>query len=279
MKRFIYLLLAIMLLPSCNVFIPEDPNERVFSFRLMGTKADSPPLDELVSKIQMMLFDMEGNKVLPKIVTQNVGDNDFGKIHLSVEPGNYILVGVGHSGLATATIESTSKISFTLKDGIKITDTFVGYSTVTVAEDKKEYSVVLVRRTAKIIFKYQLEGGFDSVEKMRFKYTGGSASIDPQGYGNTKSTQTETRLKANDGIYELYTFPYQASTGLVKMTVDALDSNGNTVKSVTYDQIPVEENWETTYEGSYFNGTTGSSNFTFGFYINGNWAGSHTYNF
>lgn len=280
MKKLVFLLLP--LLVSCGDFLgkPDAPKGNVvFKIVTKSVTGEEMPITELANRINAMVFDSNGNKALSKVLSQTSEDANFGNFGVDLAEGEYIIVLAVHSSLANASFDSPSKISFTLKDGVKVTDTFTDYQKFTVTSAKQTIDLYPIRKTAMVRFVFEDESTPEEVVKFRFKYTGGSANVDPNNYGCTKSTQTEVRLKNGENIYEVFTFPYEAVEGKLNMTVEALDVNETVLKAVNFPSVPITMNQISEYHGKFFAGdiNTGSTNFVI--HINGDWAGINTYTF
>ena len=275
---FMAMVLTVMLLASCESFMPQRGVTVKFEIGEPETKAVTTDIADHATKLNVMLFDVEGNKVLSKVISQTNDNAEFGNVHIDVEDGEYILVGVAHSSPTNATITSPSKVSFTLKDGYKITDTYTCCSPITIIDGEDPEGETLIRKSAMVRFIFLDTEVPSEVVKFRFKYTGGSATINPGGTGYTKSTQTETRVKNAQGKYDIYTFPYMSTTGKLQVTIEALDSQDNTLRTRVINDVFVETNFMTEVSGYYFSGGNSTEN-TYTFGLDPEWAGVHTITF
>ena len=113
------------------------------------------------------------------------------------------------------------------------------------------------------------------------EYTGGSANFNPQTLeGITKSSQSEKRIRNDLMIHQAYTFPYLATSCLLKITVSATDMDGTVIRKRVFEDVPVTRNRITSYVGHFFE--PGDGQFTqsdFGFVVHADWDGEdfHTY--
>ena len=81
-------------------------------------------------------------------------------------------------------------------------------------------------------------------------------------------------------MYTIYTFPYMARDGVLKVTVSALDAQGTVIRKRTFEDVPVTRNRITTYTGKFFE--EGDGQFTqsdFGFVVHADWDGEDNYDF
>lgn len=83
-------------------------------------------------KLNVMLFDAQGNRVFDKVKTQLSTDEDFCTLSLQLTAGTYWVVAVGHSSTISATIKSPEVVQFTASEGEKLTDTFCHCSQITI---------------------------------------------------------------------------------------------------------------------------------------------------
>ena len=246
-----------------------------------GDTVRSSACSQYFSKLALQVFDGSGQKVLDKVRTQTTADEAFGHLGVSLAEGRYWVVAVGHSSRISPSIKSLQMVQFTAQDGEKLTDTFSFCDTITITSEPIEREAWMERRTA--MFRLQIIDDEipTSVAAIRFDYRGGSANFNPStGQGCTKSTQSELREYRPDGIYEIYTFPYLASDGVLQITATALTADGTTIRTRTFADVPVTCNRITTYRGQFFLPGDGEiTQTTFGFYVNGEWLGEDIYNF
>ena len=245
------------------------------------TRSSSNP-DDYFEKLNVQLFDALGDKVLDKVCTQEVGDvDDFGSVELQLADGTYSVVAVGHSSIKSATIKSTQMVQFTASDGEKLTDTFCYCGSISVSDGHRQFDLTMNRVAAKFRVVMTDDDIPPQLAKIKFDYTGGSANFNPStGMGCTKSTQSETRAVSTDGIYEIYTFPYQSDICKLKVTLSALTADGTIIYKRTFEDVPVTRNRITTYRGEVFGEGGGQLTQTgFGFVVNGDWEGEDIYEF
>jgi hypothetical protein len=236
-------------------------------------------IGDYFQKLNIMLFDADGQKVFDKVRTQLATDDDFGTLSAHLQAGTYTVVAVGHSSLVSATIKSPQMVQFTAKDGQKLTDTFCYCGEVTIGNTPEQFQLKMHRVCAMVdvvATDETVPAGFDRVV---ISYTGGSANFNPTTFeGTTKSTQSEARTKADR--YQVFTFPYMATTGTLKMTLSMQTADGTVLAVRTIDEVPVTRNRITRYTGHLFDDTPGEITQTgFGFMIETDWDGidEHTF--
>lgn len=287
MKRLVYLLIPLLLV-SCSDFFGTSTKKGVTVRFRCGvdeqTKVNQVALSEVATKLHVMVFDDYGNKCLSKIITQTSDNPDFGEVTFTVnETGHYTAVAVAHSGPANASIESLSKVSFTVKDGLKNTDTFIKASDFNVNLDEGDIetpAALLHRKSAMVRFIFSDTDFPDELVKFRFKYTGGSANVNPTtGEGCTKSTQTEVRLRNDSNIYEIYTFPYNSDKGNLSVTIEGVSASDAILKTVTIEKVYVEAEYISEYTGSLMIPNTPSNGVGIVFMADSEWKGTYTYTF
>ena len=233
------------------------------------------------TKLNVQVFDAWGEKAFSTMKTQTSDDSEFGHLTCQLEAGTYTVVAVGHSSIKSATIKSPQMVQFTASDGEKLTDTFCYCGQIEVGNEELQQTFTMQRVAAMVQLKLTDEDVPESFTKMTIGYTGGSANFNPTTFeGTTKSTQSENRTKSDTSTYQVFTFPYLAETGTLKMTVTAYDAQGNTLRQRVFDAVPVTRNKITTYTGHFFEDGDGDiTQSGFGFTINGDWDGEDTYTF
>ena len=233
------------------------------------------------TKLNVQVFDQAGNKVFDKVKTQTSSDEGFGQMKLQLAAGSYTVVAVGHSSTISATIKSPTVCQFTASNGEKLTDTFCHCSKIEVGEDGDSFTLSMYRAVAMIQLCFSDETTPDNFAHVKMEYTGGSANFNPSTLeGITKSSQSETRATNGLNIYQAYTFPYMAVSGVLKLTVTALDTDGNVIRKREFENVPVTRNRISTYNGRFFE--DGDGEFTmsdFGFVVHADWDGEDIYEF
>lgn len=222
-------------------------------------------LSDVCGRLNVAVFDQSGKKV--KTVAQVVSDVDFGVVGLSLSPGSYQVVVIGHSCTGSATITSPEKVTFPSN---KVTDTFYYCGELTATTEKQEVGINLQRSVA--MLRLKLTGVANDVASLKFYYLGGSSTFSPDaGLGVVNSKQTEVRAFSNDGVYEIYTFPHSTQDVLTKVTVTALDAGDNEVSECLIENVPVTVNRITLYEGDFVSG--GGSPLSVNINVNAEWEG------
>ena len=276
---------AVITLTACEKAIaPENRPEGNVTLHFSMTNAD-PTTRALsaayFSKLNIMLFDADGERVFDRVKTQTADDDDWGTLSLKLTAGTYTVVAVGHSSHNSATIKSPEVVQFTASDGEKLTDTFCHCSQITVDGDAQQYDLDMYRAGAMIQFVLKDEEFPANFSHFLMEYTGGSANFNPTTLeGITKSSQSEKRTTNGIQIYQAFTFPYMATSCNIKMTCSALDVDGTVIRKRVFDDIPVTRNRITTYTGPFFE--EGDGVFTmsdFSFMIHADWDGEDFYTF
>ena len=287
MKKTFLLMALCLMMAACERGIGTDGMTQGDNVTLLFTTSTQDVTRVTVSvgdyftKLNVMLFNADGTKAFDKVRTQYATDEGFGQLSLALAAGTYKIVAVGHSSIKSATIKSTEMVQFTASDGEKLTDTFCYCGTITVGEAPEQHNLVMNRVSAMVQFKLTDEEVPAAFARMKFDDTGGSANFNPTTFeGTTKSTQSENRAANAADVYQVYTFPYMAVSGSLKMTVTALDEDGNALRTRTFEAIPVTRNKITTYTGHFFEEGDGEiTQSGFGFTVNGEWDEELNYNF
>lgn len=233
------------------------------------------------SKLNVQLFDENGQKVFSTVKTQTKDDEGFGTMAVELADGVYTVVAVAHSSARSATIKSPEVVQFTAQDGEKLTDTFCHVSTVEVSSDCHSFTLPMYRAVAMVQLHLTDETLPKDVWYIKADYSGGSANVNPTTLeGITKSNQSERRIKNDLRLHQFFTFPYMAESGTLKMTISATTSDGAVLRQRTFDAVPVKRNRITTYEGKLFgDGDWTATMSDFSFIIHADWDGEVRYEF
>jgi len=288
MKRIFCALAVAMTMTACEKPQIDENESGNVTLSFVPTTADIPVTDvtraavyigDYFEKLNVMLFNADGEKVFDKVKTQTIDDSDFGNLNMSLAAGTYTVVAVGHSSIKSATIKSSQMVQFTASDGEKLTDTFSYCGQVTVSESGGRHELVMNRVCAMLRFRFTDADIPSAFARLKIDYTGGSANFNPTtGEGCTKSTQSESRLPAAE--YQVFTFPYLSTDGTLKVTVSALTADDAVIRQRTFTNIPVTRNRITTYTGKFFEDGDGNIVQTgFGISVNPEWDGETEFDF
>lgn len=262
--RFIPITLFAVLLISCEKELWQEERQAADGNLVLAYRTDS------LRKMNVQLFRQDGSKLLDHVQTQTSDDAGFGRMVLKADTGRYVLVAVGHSSAVSASIKSPQQVVFTAKDGRKLTDTFCAVVELHTDGSQQLITLPLQLVTACVSFRFTdaLPVGTTA---LRFDYSGGSANVNPSTLeGCTRSTQSELRAVSSNGVYEIWTFPYMARNGVLKVTVNTLDAHGAMLYSRTMSGVPVSRGKVTNVSGSLIPSDTG-----IGFVVNDDWDGEY----
>ena len=282
-SKILFLFLAIALTSCEKQIVPEAADADNVTLTFQPTLRDITRGTSVTAfkKLNVMLFDAQGNRVFDKVKTQLSTDEDFCTLSLQLTAGTYWVVAVGHSSTISATIKSPEAVQFTASEGEKLTDTFCHCSQITIGENAAEFTLPMYRAGAMIQFCLTDESVPDNFAYFLMEYTGGSANFNPTTLeGITKSTQSEKRIRNDLMIHQAYTFPYLSTSCLLKITVSATDMDGTVIRKRTFEDVPVTRNRITTYTGKFFE--EGDGQFTqsdFGFVVHADWDGEDFYKY
>ena len=274
-RLFFFVFVLVTLVASCEKLDASLPSKGgknlTLSFSADAATRATPA--ECFTKLHLMLFDQYGSKAFTQAKTQNAGDENFGTFSIAVGEGTYTVVAVGHSSPVAASIKSLQQVTFTASDGRKLTDTFCYCGQVVVGSEPQRYDLTMSRVCAMLRFVFTDSDVPANSVRWQFSYTGGSANFNPSSSeGCTKSTQSEVR-NATEPL-QVYTFPYLAADGSLKVTVSALDAAGVVLRQRVFENIPVTRNRITTYTGKFFEEGDGQiTQSGLGFTVNDQWSG------
>lgn len=211
----------------------------------------SQPVSDLCKQIDLAVF--QGGVRTVK-TTQKAGDKDFGTLSVALAPGAYKAVIVAHNQDKTPTMTNAEKITFSGD----LSDTFSWSDDITVGEGNGLDVDVSMHRVVAMVRFVTTDKVPDNVSTMQFYYTGGSSTLDGlTGTGCVNSRQTvkfsiTDDMKGKPATFEIYTFPKSDSKEL-KIEVTGLDATGNTVRSHTFNNVPINRNQITQFTGELFN--------------------------
>ncbi|MCQ2057644.1 MAG: FimB/Mfa2 family fimbrial subunit [Bacteroidaceae bacterium] len=241
------------------------------------TKGITSPVG-ICSKISFAVYSYEGDALTKKQENQDFGSEGFGCATFNLEEGTYRVIVIAHGGDSNPTMTNPSKITFSNKDGLKTTDTFLYSADVDITKDTRELNLDLKRVVAMFQIRLDDEDLPEGVKQLRFDYTGGSSTIDGMtGLGCVNSKQSET-LDCQPGTmeYGVYTF-IRSDSNTLKVKVSALDGSGAVLKEMELQDVPITCNYITRYTGKMFANEILTS--AFSVTLNGEWAGTNDYTF
>lgn len=201
-------------------------------------EVEGKPLEDYCSRLSIAIFDGEEKVKTLNLTAEKDGYEDIG---INLEAGKYRMVAIGHNGSGNCTISSPEKVKFYKN---KMTDTFFYYGTFNVIDGEDTDDYILLKR-AVAQFKVHITDATIPAEahSIKFYYTGGSSTLDAvTGYGCVQSRQTETfKLQEGNRDFSVYTFPREENKGL-KMTINILDADAQSIKEYSKEGIPVKRN-------------------------------------
>lgn len=239
-----------------------------------GTPAEKA-VGDVCSRLSLAVFKEDGEKLF-KNINSTSSDDNFGTFGVDIPNGTYQVVLFAHSGEKNVTISSPTE----LNADYKVTDSFYTYETINVNDETKDFSFSLKRCVAKIHLTFTVP--LDSnIKQMRFSYTGGSSTLDATtGFGKVNSRQSEKQAIDNydKPEFDIYTYPHEESDEL-KITVEALDAQGNIVQQKELNGIPVKLNYTTEVKGDFFGENPDDGRGKITVTLNDEWAGTIPYYF
>lgn len=201
-------------------------------------EVEGKPLEDYCSRLSIAIFDGEEKVKTLNLTAEKDGYEDIG---INLDAGKYRMVAIGHNGSGNCTISSPEKVKFYKN---KMTDTFFYYGTFNVRDGEDTDDYILLKR-AVAQFKVHITDATIPAEahSIKFYYTGGSSTLDAvTGYGCVQSRQTETfKLQEDNRDFSVYTFPREENKGL-KMTINILDADAQSIKEYSKEGIPVKCN-------------------------------------
>lgn len=246
-----------------------------------GATRAAVPIVQIATRLSVVVFAADGSKVQTIVQMLDKQTDDFGNVGLQLAAGDYRVVCIAHSGEGNCTVSSEDKVTF---HNNKVTDTFAYCGTLSIADaaDRQTIDITLHRRVARFRLMLTDDELPARLSQMKLYYLGGSSTFSPAlGCGIVQSKQTELRQVGQDGprVLDIYTFPHEEDDRLTRLTVTALDADGQTLKERVFENVPVAVNETTQYEGRFFGagGTTGGDGLTLT--ADGEWGATHRYSY
>ncbi len=208
---------------------------------------------DVATRLNFLVY-QDGSKV--KTINQKSDDSSFGTVSVSLAPGSYQLLVLGHSCAANPTTASPEKIQFNNTE-TSYSDTFYHYGDLTVGDEDGETEAELHLKRAVSLFRLTIcDAKPAQVAKLRLYYSGGSGALNAlTGYGcvNSKQTMWFDLNSQSNAPYtcDAYTFLHN-DTGTLKVTATAYSANDEVLYEHTFNEVSMERNHITEYSGNFF---------------------------
>lgn len=263
------LIYAVTVLPVCSCsgrihVIPDDDDMRI-PVTLRVSSLEQVPFDDakqtravnsdVCRAISFAVYTVSGDSYTRvQNVNQSADDESFGTVTFRLEEGDYKVLVLAHNGDMSPTTTNPQKIEFNKnKTTTKMTDTFLYWSDLTIADGTTSFNLDLTRAVA--MFQLNLTDSAipENVSQLKFYYQGGSSTLDAtSGYGCVASKQTEViDVTPGKNTYEVYTF-IRTNSNSLEMTVSALNSEGEVLKEMKFTDVAITKNYKTRYTGEMF---------------------------
>ena len=149
MRQLIFSLIVVLILASCEKPVldgsPVDIGNITLTFEPTRHDYTRGAAVTAFTKLNVQLFDKNGEKVFEKVKTQLSTEDDFCTMSLKLSEGTYTVVAVGHSSHNSATIKSPESVQFTASDGEKLTDTFCACQQIVVGGSAANFTLPMYR--------------------------------------------------------------------------------------------------------------------------------------
>lgn len=245
----------------CNVTFNIRQFEQIPFDNAYGSRATD--IKDLCSHINLAIF--FGTERL-KSESQKTSDSNFGTFSLNLDEGTYQALIVAHNQSKSPQTTNPEKIQFEND----LTDVLYWGKEISIKADSSQtFDVDMHRQVAMIRF-ITTDSVPQNLASVKFYYTGGSAGLNAYtGEGSVNSKQTAIRTITSDmigkpAVFEIYSIPKENNP--LKIQVTGLDSTGNQIFELTFNNVAIQRNVITQYKGKLFTGTNGgavgSSKFT-----------------
>ncbi len=224
-------------------------------FGPLGTKAGN--LAAACSKISYCVLNASGNEIYRKLVHQSKDkDESFGTLSFKLEEGEYKLVVIAHSCATNPKLDSPDKLEIpTNKNGLRVTDTFLYNSKLTVSKGMQPINISLNRVVAG--FELRLTGTPvpDDVDYVEFEFgTNVGFNLNPKTGLSVKSNSKYTEKVAvlpGDTVVCANVFVSEDPTS-ADVTVTAYDKSGGVFRKTVVQDAPFTKNKKTICRGDLF---------------------------
>lgn len=197
-------------------------------------------------RLNYALYDDSGTRV--EMLTQKMGDADFGVASFALEKGDYHLVVVGHNALSNPSFKANEKVTIS---GKNLTDTFWGSDELHVGDEDVSKNLSL-RRIVALVRIIPDDKMPEKADTMRIGYRGSRGSFDGlTGYGSTTAQQyVNLGMSPSDRQFEFYMIP-RAEQDTLNLMVEAYSPTGIVAKKEIA-KVPVRRNSATICRGNLF---------------------------
>ena len=261
--------------PELNVSINRDATMKDTTVTISFTRFYMQPMtraavSEVATRIDLWITDGSTTEV----VNQSSSDANFGTISISLEKSKtYTVYAVAHKGDGPATL-TDGIISWPddkVKDTFWYTTSFSPATTTTInAEMHRIVAMFRIETTDAIpatAKKMRITQG--SVYDRWNVTSGATHQLDRVSTINISSTNAD-----GTATFNAYSIASDTQT-LHTITVEALDANDATIQSKTFVNVPLRNNYRTTYRGEFFT----SQNMSMSFSVASDWSSFDTTTF
>jgi len=204
---------------------------------------------DMCSRLNFLVYDEDGERIEQEV--QDVSDEEFGQVALTIPKGRYYLVVLAHSSNGNPTSTNPRRIAFTNTTGF--TDTFF-YADSLIVEDRDIERSLALKRIAALVRFVPADTLPKRSDHIRFYYEGGSGTFDAtaDGWGVVKSKQSQLyTLTHDERVFGIYTIP-RADSQYLKVTATTHEESGAELTRREIDSIPIVRNCITTCYGYLF---------------------------
>lgn len=238
-------------------------------------------ITDYCTRFNFVLY-QNGTKVKGVSQEKEKAGDEFGEVAMTVEPGTYQLLVLAHCGnTGNPSLSDPENIKFNNTE-TGYSDTFYYYGDIEVTSESKTHDIQLTRATTMVQFVFDEDMPSD-IYRIRIDYTGGSGVLNAKtGYGGSVNSQQYLKwnVSSHAGKHDLfklaiYTF-LQHEQGNLHVKITAMTENDEVILQREYDEVPVERNKKTVFQGNFF---TAESNQDFSFTAETGWEVLTTLNY
>lgn len=224
------------------------------------------------TRFNFVLF-QDGKKVKAVSQLKEEAGTNFGQVAMSVSTGTYQLMVLAHSSVGgNPNLSHPEEVQFT--NALGYSDTFCYYGTIEVTTEQTTHDIMLKRATTMVRFDFD-EVFPDDMGNMKIYYTGESGVLNATtGYGGATNSKQEkiVNLTSFAGQHKTYSLPIytfmRQETGTLDITITAFSAGGDIIIQRSYEDVPIEHNKATVFQGEFFEHETQPS---FSFKLDTDW--------
>jgi len=214
--------------------------------------------------IALAFYKSDGTELveLLQLKDDNTTYTTYGEFTTTLPLGSYTMVVIGRAHYEGDVLELTSPTSASYTSD-RVRETFATTQTVNITGNAVNLSATLDRVVSKVVV-HSTDNRTTNVSNIRVTFSAGGKSFSPTtglatvntGFSNTTQGNTiEEPVIINNYVF------LATDQQTMNITVETLDSEGNTLFSETVNEVPLQRNKQTTLTGKMFSADVAAGSF------------------